>query len=71
MGFPGGAAYKEPSCQYKRYKRLEFDPWVRKISRRREWHLSPVFLPEESHGQRNLESYSPWDHKESDMTEVT
>ena len=28
-----------------------------------------VFLPGESHGQRNLESYSPWGHKESDMTE--
>ena len=26
-------------------------------------------LPRESHGQRNLEGYSAWDHKESDMTE--
>ena len=24
---------------------------------------------EKSHGQRNLEGYSPWGHKESDMTE--
>ena len=24
---------------------------------------------EKPHGQRNLESYSPWAHKESDMTE--
>ena len=31
----------------------------------------PVFLPEESHGQRNLAGYSPWGLKESDMTEVT
>ena len=30
---------------------------------------SPVFLPGESHGQRNLASYSPWDCKESDTTE--
>ena len=29
----------------------------------------PVFLPGESHGQRSLASYSPWGHKESDMTE--
>ena len=28
-----------------------------------------VFLPGESHEQRSLEGYSPWDHKESDMTE--
>ena len=32
---------------------------------------TPVFLPGEFHGQRSLEGYSPWSHKESDMTEVT
>ena len=26
-------------------------------------------LPGESHGQRSLVGYSPWSHKESDMTE--
>ena len=30
---------------------------------------SPVFLPGKSHGQRSLMSYSPWGHKELDMTE--
>ena len=30
-----------------------------------------VFLPGEPHGQRSLEGYSPWGHKESDRTEVT
>ena len=25
---------------------------------------TPVFLPGESHGQRSLVGYSPWDHKE-------
>ena len=30
---------------------------------------TPVFLPEESHGQRSLVGYSPWGHKELDMTE--
>ena len=29
---------------------------------------TPVFLPGESHGQRSLEGYSPWSHKESDTT---
>ena len=28
-----------------------------------------VFLPEKFHGQRNLVGYSPWDPKDSDMTE--
>ena len=30
---------------------------------------TPVFLPGESNGQRSLPGYSPWGHKESDMTE--
>ena len=32
-------------------------------------NLSPVFLPEEFHGQRNLAGCSLWGHKESDTTE--
>ena len=39
------------------------DPW------RREWQPTLVFLPGELHGQRSLVGYSPWGHKESDMTE--
>ena len=34
-----------------------------------EWQPTPVFLPGEFHGQRSLAGYSPWGHKESDMTE--
>ena len=30
---------------------------------------TPIFLPGEFHGQRSLVGYSPWGHKESDMTE--
>jgi len=44
-----------------------FDPWVWKISWRREWLSTPVFLvflPGESQGQRSLAGYSPWGHKE-------
>ena len=43
--------------------------WVGKIPCRREWLPTPVFLPEEFHGQRNLAGYLPWGHKESDTTE--
>ena len=32
---------------------------------------TPVFLTRESHGQRYLVGYSPWGHKESDMTDIT
>ena len=38
-------------------------PW------RRAWQATPVFLPGESHRQRNLVDYSPWGHKQLDMTE--
>ena len=66
-GFPCGACVKEPACQCRRQKRHGFDPWVRKIPWRRKWQPSPVFLPEESRGQRSLAG--SWGHKESDTTE--
>ena len=34
-----------------------------------EMQFTPVFLPGESHGQRNLAGYNPWGRKELDMTE--
>ena len=34
----------------------------------KEWQPTPVFLPGESHGQRSLAGYSPWGHKELEMT---
>ena len=57
---------KESTCQCRRHG---FNPWVRKIPWRRTWQPPPVFLPEESHGQRSLVGYSSWGHKEWDMTE--
>ena len=50
-------------------RRLMFNPWVGMIPWKREWQPTPVFLPGQSHGQRNLASYSPQGRKESDMTE--
>ena len=32
----------------------------------KEWQPTPVFLPEESHGQRSLVDYSPWGTQLSD-----
>ena len=49
--------------------RPSFDPWVWTIPWRREWLPTPVLLPEQFHGQRNLESYSSWGHIELDTTE--
>ena len=36
-----------------------FNPWVKKVLWRREWQLTPVFLPGELRGQRSLAGYSP------------
>ena len=46
-----------------------FDPWVGKIPWRRGWQRTPVFLPGESDGQRNLGGYKG--HKELHTTEAT
>ena len=49
--------------------RPRFNPWVGKISWRRKWHPTPIFLPGKSHRRRSLLGYSPWRRKESDTTE--
>ena len=59
---------QESACQCRGHRRYGFD--VGKIPWNRKWQPIPVFLPGKSHGQRSLEGYSPWCHKESDMTEV-
>ena len=40
------------------------DLWVGKILWRRNWKPTPVFLPGELRGHRNLAGYSPWGCKE-------
>ena len=42
-------------------------PWVGEIPWRREWLPTPVLLPGEFHGQRNLAGYSPWGFKGSNI----
>ena len=69
MGFPGGTSGKESTCQCRGYKRWGFVPWLGKISWRRKWWPTPLFLPAKSYGQRSLARYGPWGHKESDTTE--
>ena len=39
------------------------------LSRRRQWHPTPVLLPGKSHGQRSLVGCSPWGRFESGTTE--
>ena len=64
-----GMSGKESSCQCRRHKRREFDLWVGKISQRRKWQPTPVFLPGKFHGQRCLMGYSLWGRKELNTIE--
>ena len=48
---------------------LRLYPWVGKTRRRRKQHPTPVFLPGKLYGQRSLVGYSPWGHREPQMTE--
>ena len=64
-GLPWWLSGKESPCQC---RTRGFDLWVRKIPWRRKWQPTPVLLPGKFHGQRSL-GYSPWGHKESDMTD--
>ena len=50
-------------------RRPRSNPWVRKISWRREELNTPVFLPGEFHEQRSLVGHIPQGSKESDTTE--
>ena len=48
MGFLGGSVVKNLPANARRHRRYRFDPWVRKIPRRRKWQPTPVFLPGKS-----------------------
>ena len=56
-GFCNGSGGIESTCQCRRHR---LDPSVRKITRRRKWRPTPVFLPGKPYEQRSLVGYSPW-----------
>ena len=54
---------------YSRPGMLSFKSWLYHLIWRRKWQPTPVLLPGKFHGCRSLIGYSPWGHKELDMTE--
>ena len=66
---PWWLSNKEYCCQCKRCIRHRFSLWVGKIPWRRKWQPTPVSFSGKFHGQRSPVGYSPWGHKESNMTE--
>ena len=67
-GFPGGSDDKRICLQC---RKCGLDPWFGKIPWRREWQLTPVFLPGKSHGQGSLVGYSSLGHKRVEHGWVT
>ena len=60
VGIPGDSVVKNLPVN-SGYARYGFESWViRKIPWGRMWHLTKVFLPGKSNGQRSLVGYSPW-----------
>ena len=53
-----------PAIQETRVQSLDWED-----CQRGKWQPTPIFLPEEFHGQRSLAGYSPWSCKELDTTE--
>ena len=69
VGFPRWHSGKESACHCRICRRHRFDFWVGNILWRRKWQPTPVFLSEKVYEQKSLADYSPWSHKEWDMTE--
>ena len=64
LAVPRWCSGKESTCQCG--SRM-FEPWVRKIPRRRKWKPAPGFLPGNIHRPRSLAGYSPRGSRESDV----
>ena len=68
MGFPSGSVVKSLPANAGEAGDVGLIPGSgRPLGRNAK--STTVFLPGQSRGQRSLTGYSPWGHKESDMTE--
>ena len=66
-GFPGDASGKESACNAGDTREMCSIPGSVRFPG--VGNGKPVFWPGKSYGQRSLVCYSPWGHKERDMTE--
>ena len=60
-GFSGGLAVRNPPVNAGDLSDLGLIPGLGRIPWSRKGQPTPVFLHRESHGQRSLAGYSPWD----------
>ena len=62
-------AVKNPAANAGDVRDVGFIPGSGRPPRRMKWQPTVVFLAGKFHGQRSLVGYSPWGHKELDVTE--
>ena len=67
-GFPGDSEVKESACNAGDVIDTGSIPGLGRSPGGGHGKPTLVFLPGESYRQRSLVCYSPWGHKESDMT---
>ena len=66
--FPGGFVAQMVKC-LSTIQETQVRSLGGKISWRRKWQFSSIFLPGEFQAQRSLAGYSPWGREESDTTQ--
>ena len=69
-GFPGDEMVKNLPANAADARDVGSIHGVGKIPWSRKWQPTPVFLPIKFNGQRSLEGYSLWGHKESDRLNI-
>ena len=73
MGFPGSSVVEKKKIHLPMQETLEMETWISSLGQEdpleKEMATYSSILPGKFHGQRSLEGYSPWGHKESDRTE--
>ena len=65
-GFPDGASGKEPTCQYRRFKRWGLISGSGRFAEGEHGNPLQYSCLENPHGQRSLVGCSPWGRTESD-----
>ena len=70
-GFPNGPVDKESACSAGDTGDTDSIPGLGRLPGGGNGNPLLYFLPGKSHGQKSLASYSPKDHKELDVTEMS
>ena len=71
LGFPGGDSSEEPTCQFRRHRRMQVLSLAQEDPLEDEMVNNSSISARKIPLKRNLAGYSPWGFKQLDMTEDT